>query len=187
MHDGSIFQRSFTSAHLTEDDSSTKIIADSLIGWFTLGWGASTVTDGEFATAVGMSPYLGYGHNTFCFRIMYDQGTAANKIPHEEVFDFGLFYGYNLRSSNAVASFVFGPAYGYVKQRIFDKQDTVNSFPVDHYSAKTTRIFGLGWQVQGFLRFSDSSGVGLGLTFGGNVNSTRSFNLFLLSIVFGHF
>ncbi|MDP4219649.1 MAG: hypothetical protein Q8916_05340 [Bacteroidota bacterium] len=155
--------------------------------WTTFGLGGSTIKDDEAPIGLAIIECAQYGSNTYLARITYGTGGQENKLPHERVFDAGLLYGKQGRHNLWYGSIAIGLAYVFVTKRIFDHQVPGTFEPEDVYRAETTHTVGVPIHLQFFSKFSESTGAGIGLTICANVNLSRSFGLFLFSLVFGTF
>ena len=167
--------------------SSTPVTASQLQYWVTLGYGGSTVSDGEFATGVGAEFTIRYGLHFFNIRVISDMSSRTDILPKEKIFDVGLLYGLGIKEGLIYANVSAGPAYTISNKRVVDYKDSAFSPPQDVFRLEKFKGVGLAMQLQLIGQVSDSSTVAWGVTFCKNFHKVGSFWHFMLSICFGLF
>ena len=166
-------------------DSVSKSNPNKIVWWLTLGYGASTVTDGEIGAGLGALITVKYDYHFFSARIIHDQGVRDDVFPRQLIFDVGLLYGIGFHRELWFGNASVGVAYTATTKSVFDHINPIFKNEID--KAELYRGIGLAWQLQVFSKFADTSPAGIGLTIFGNVNKSFPFWGFLLSLEFGNF
>ncbi|MEP7235733.1 MAG: hypothetical protein ABI778_10600 [Ignavibacteriota bacterium] len=165
-------------------DSSYPFKSNPILYWVSAGWGGSLTID-DIALAYGILINAEHGHHIFSVRAIYSAGIQDIILPHERTFDAALLYGigtYTEGDKLWFANASFGLGYYALTKRIFVRQDTINVSTHDVYKGEPDKGIGLAWQIQIFSRFSESTHLGFGLTFLGNINRAKSFAMILYSL-----
>lgn len=154
--------------------------------WVTLGFGGVNIDD-EFPVAYGTLGSFQTEHQLFSARIIGGNGTQANKLPHEWTKDVAIMYGYAAvaRTSLWRGNLSLGLAYAWGARRVLDHEDPSPVAPIQYFRLQDYSAIGLAYVIQAFSKFSVDSGVGIGVTFCGDVNNHRSFSMLLVSLEFG--
>ena len=164
-------------------DTISRFKSPPSVYWITLGYGACVTIDDEAPVSFCTILNAQYNHHVFSARVVYGSGQQTNKLPHEEVFDAGILYGYGKYDSLWFVNASIGLAYTFVTKRIYLAPGNAQTLPFDVYRAERTKSIGLPWQLQAFSKFSASADFGLGIIFCGDINKLRSFLTVYLSLV----
>ena len=150
--------------------------------WLSFAYGSCNIDD-ELPILLGGAVTADLDHNVLTARIVYGSGQQANKLPHEQIFDVGLLYGYSIDGQLWHLNASVGLGFTYAVKRIFDHQDSGAVSPIDIYRSESKQSIGLPWQIQVFSKFSESSKFGLGLELLGDINAYRSFVGFMFTLL----